>query len=148
MTFAAVGVLMIIAITVPLVLAGMRNGSPRPAPVGTPTAGLPTAATATALASAPPPGTARDAAPTGLTVTVTGPTATLRWKLVPGNDYPLMVDQPSTGNPPAYLPGGTTSYTVIGLHQGIEYCFKVGTVTATGGQYANIQFSKVACAPG
>jgi serine/threonine-protein kinase PknK len=154
MTFAAAGALVIIAIAVPLALAGARGGTPRPAPsahhtgtAGAPTDGLRTASTAPASA-APPDPAARDAAPTGLTVTVAGPTATLRWKLTAGNNYPLIVDQPSTGVPPASLAAGTTSYTVIGLHPGTEYCFKVGALTADSSQAATFQWSNVACAAG
>lgn len=156
MTFAAAGVLVIIAIAVPLVLAGARHATPQPSPSGHPTAtaqptgmsatGFPTA---TAPASEPPSdAAARDATPTGLTVTVAGLTATLRWKLAPGNDYPLIIDQPSTGQPPAPLTAGTTSYTVIGLHPGTDYCFKVGAVTADSSQAVTIQWSNVACVPG
>ena len=151
-TFGAAGVLVIIAIAVPLALAGTRDGAPRPAPsahsagtAGAPTGGRPSAPTAPT--GAPPPGLAsRNAAPSGLSVSVAGPTATLRWKLARGNNYPLIVDQPSTGAPPAYLPAGTTSYTVIALHPGTEYCFKVGALTADSGQAATLQWSNVACA--
>lgn len=154
-TFIAAGVLVVIAITVPLVLAGTHRGAPQPAPSahgtamaqpGTvPATGGPTASIAPGTA---PPGAARDATPTGLTVTVAGPTATLRWKLAPGNNYPLLVDQPSTGQPPAPLQPGTTSYTVIALHPGTEYCFKVGALTADSSQAVTIQWSNVACASG
>jgi serine/threonine-protein kinase PknK len=154
MTFAAAAALVIIAIAVPLALAGARGGAPRPAPsahhTGTasaPTGGLRTASTAP-VSAAPPDPAARDAAPTRLTVTVAGPTATLRWKLTAGNNYPLIVDQPSTGVPPASLAAGTTSYTVIGLHPGTEYCFKVGALTADSSQAATFQWSNVACADG
>ena len=159
-TFAAAGVLVIVAIAVPLTLAGTHGGGPAPAASAhsTGTTGdfrtastAPTPSTAptasTAAASAGPAGpAARNAAPTGLTVTVAGPTATLHWKLAAGDNYPLIVDQPSTGVPPASLAAGTTSYTVIGLHSGTEYCFKVGALTADSSQAATFQWSNVACA--
>ena len=150
-TFAAAGVLVIIAATVPLVLAGVHSGAPKPAPSArsvttTQPEAVPTTG-ASAVSAAPasgPPG----AAPTELRVTVAGSIATLRWKLAQGNNYPLIVDQPSTGAPPASLPAGTTNYTAIGLHPGTQYCFKVGAVTADSTQAVTIQWSNVACAPG
>jgi len=150
-TLAVVGALAIIAIAVPLVLAGMRHGTPQPRPSGHVTMPATTAGPrpqATLPASTPPDAVAENAAPVGLTVTVAGPIATLRWRLEPGDPFPLIVDEPSVGAAPVPLPAGSTTYTVLGVHAGTEYCFKVGAVTALGATNPTTKWSNVACAVG
>lgn len=145
------GVLALAAITAPLLLGGGNHDAP-PGTSGhsrttTQAAdGQNTARPAIAPATSTPANTtSRHAAPIGLVVSGAGPTATLRWKLAAGNNFPLIVDAPSLGTPPTPLEPGTTSYTEVGLHPGTEYCFKVGAVTADSRQSVTIQWSNVAC---
>jgi hypothetical protein len=103
---------------------------------------------ATSPASTPQDAVAANAAPIGLTVTVAGPIATLHWRLEPGNPFPLVVDEQSTGAALVQLRAGTTSYTVVGIHTGSNYCFRVGAVTALDAVAATIKWSNGACAVG
>jgi hypothetical protein len=145
MTVAGVAALAVIAIAVPLVLAGTHGARPSPAPSGSGTATASATGTPAGVPSVAPDPAARDAAPIGLRVTVAGPTATLRWKLAGDNDFPLLVDAPSTGDPVVSLWPRTTSYTAIGLKPGTEYCFKVGAMTADSHQGTTIKWSDVVC---
>jgi hypothetical protein len=142
------GALALAAIVVPLALTSGHHGAPSPGTSGSASIGTPAAshqATAPPVTSAPPDAAAQHAAPASLTVAAAGPTATLRWKLAPGNNFPLIVDAPTMGTPPTPLKPGTTSYTEVGLQPGTEYCFKVGAVTADSSQAVTIQWSNVAC---
>jgi serine/threonine-protein kinase PknK len=145
---AGAGALALAAIAIPLALTSGHHGAPSPGTSGSPSTTAQAAGhqnSAPPVTSAPPDAAAQRAAPVRLTVAVAGPTATLRWKLAPGNNFPLIVDAPSLGIPPTPLKPGTTSYTEVGLQPGTEYCFKVGAVTADSSQAVTIKWSNVAC---
>lgn len=151
-TIAAAAALVVVAVAVPLLLAGMRHGTPRPGPSGSVTASATTSGPqpqSSPPVSAPPNAVVAHAAPVGLTVTIAGPIATLRWRLEPGNPFPLVVDEPqSLGTQLVSLGIGSTSYTVVGIHAGIRYCFKVGALTETSPTSPVFAWSSVACANG
>ena len=144
---AGAGVLALAAIAIPLALTSGHHRAPSPGTSASPTTAQAAGHqdTAPPVTPAPPDAAAQRAAPVRLTVAVAGPTATLRWKLAPGNNFPLIVDAPSLGIPPTPLKPGTTSYTEVGLQPGTEYCFKVGAVTADSSQAVTIKWSNVAC---
>jgi serine/threonine-protein kinase PknK len=151
----AICVAALVAVTVPLLLAG-RHGRkhvpPAPAPSAPAAPSTPAGASPEPAATAAP-GVARRATPVGLTVRVlgSGSAAILRWRLRHGNDYPLIVDQVQpAGATLVPLTIGTTSYTATGLRAGLVYCFRVGAVTALGSQAGQAEFawSNTACTNG
>jgi hypothetical protein len=132
------GALLISAVTLALVLSETARSAPRAAHATTSAATM----SATGVAAPPPP----DAAPSNLTVQVLGTTATLRWTLAPGNDYPLIMRvQPALSTTMTSVGDGITTYTATGLTPGTRYCFSVGAYTGTSHSQATVAWSGWTC---
>jgi serine/threonine-protein kinase PknK len=129
-----------------LLLGGGGGGDKPTPPQPTATTSAPPSRTAQA---AVPPRVLRAATPRDLRAVGKGQLVSLRWKLVPGNNYPIMVEQADeTGSqPPQALPKRTTSTTITGLDPKKGYCFTVGAIVALG-QPTTIAWSKPACIRG
>jgi serine/threonine-protein kinase PknK len=132
----------------------LGGGGRRPGPPTTnPT--TPAAASSSPGATTPavPARVMRAATPRSVRALGKGQLVSLRWKLAPGNDYPILVQQADeTGSQaPQALPKHTLSTTISGLDPSKGYCFTVGAIVALGqsnGQRATIAWSKPACIRG
>jgi serine/threonine-protein kinase PknK len=132
-----------LAVAIPLLV--VRQHAEKHGAAQAPSASAPTAAQGSSLAPGPTAGPA--ATPLDLTVQLlgSGTAGILRWGLLPGNKWPMVVQQVQpVGGSLVPLNIGTTSYTVTGLSTGIVYCFRIGTVTALGSQ-PQIAWSNTAC---
>jgi serine/threonine protein kinase len=129
----------------------LSGGDKKPTPPPpTPTSPGPPSHSASA---AVPARVMRAATPRSLRAVGQGQLASLRWKLAPGNNYPIMVQQADeTGSqPPQALPQHTLSTTISGLDPSRGYCFTVGAIVALGqgdGHATTIAWSKPACIRG
>jgi serine/threonine-protein kinase PknK len=132
-----------------LLLGG--GGKPAPPP---PTRAAPaTSAPPSRTPAAVPARVLRAATPRDVRAAGRGQLVNLRWRLAPGNEYPIMVQQADeTGSEaPQALPKHTLSTTISGLDPAKGYCFTVGAIVALGqsdGQPATIAWSKPACIRG
>jgi serine/threonine-protein kinase PknK len=133
-----------------ILLLGRGGGDAKADPPRTTPA---TSAPPSRTAAAVPPRVLRAAMPRDVRAVGKGPLASLHWRLLRGNNYPIMVQQAdeSGSQTPQALPKRTTSTTISGLDPKKGYCFTVGAIVALGqsdGQPATIAWSKPACIRG
>ncbi|MDN3357634.1 serine/threonine-protein kinase [Actinomadura sp. DC4] len=134
-----------------VLLLGGGGGGDKPAPPTT----SPTSATSPSRTAAPavPSRVLRAAMPRSVRAIGKGQLVSLHWRLMRGNDYPIMVQQADeTGSQtPQALPKHTLSTTISGLNPAKGYCFTVGAIVALGqsdGQPATIAWARPACIRG
>lgn len=159
---AGIGTLVVRAVLVPFILHSGEQRIETPTtprassntaasgPTTQPTASASTSLIASASTAPSLPDAPANAAPRQLTVKRLGQTATLRWTLATGNNYPLLVQQSPQTSSQAMIaqPFGTTTYTATGLQPGVRYCFRIGAVTVIDAQQAQITWSPLVCATG
>jgi hypothetical protein len=108
------------------------------APVSAPEPGrsasaTPPTTTGPSTAAQPPPATP-GSPPTGVTLRDNRQSVTLSWTYPAGAEGPVVVAGGRSGQDPRAfqeLPAGTSSFTIYGLNNSLDYCFTVAVVYST-----------------